>query len=77
MTAAAPGGTRALVRLRCRDSVEAERARRSLAADGQAHAALRVEGAVLVVEAASGSALGLLRTLDDLLGCLRAAEPEL
>ncbi|HUR63843.1 MAG TPA: hypothetical protein VM241_05105 [Candidatus Thermoplasmatota archaeon] len=68
---------RAVLRVRCRDSVEAEQARRSLAADGDGHASLRVEGAVLVVEATSASALGLLRTLDDLLGCLRAAEPDL
>lgn len=69
---------RAVVCVRCRDSIEAERLRRSLAADDAAgHATLRVEGAVLVVEAASASALGLLRTLDDAMGCLRAAEPDL
>ena len=71
------GRTRAILSLRCRDSGEAERARRSLAADDDGHAALRVEGTVLVVEAGSETALGLLRTLDDLLGCLRAAEPDL
>jgi hypothetical protein len=71
------GQARAALRLRCRDSVEAERLRRSLAADDAGHAALRVEGAMLCIDAASPSALGLLRTLDDALGCLRAAEPEL
>lgn len=69
--------TRAVLRVRCRDSVEAERARQSLAADDDGHAILRVEGLVLVVEAESTTALGLLRTLDDILGCLRAAEPDL
>jgi hypothetical protein len=67
----------AVLRLRCRDSGEAERVRRSLAPDDAAHAVLRVEGATLVVEAGAPAALGLLRTLDDLLGCLRAAEPEI
>jgi hypothetical protein len=67
----------AVLRLRCRDSVEAERLRRSLAPDDAAHATVRVEGATLVVEATSQARLGLLRTLDDLLGCLRAAEPDL
>lgn len=68
---------RASLRLRCRDSGEAERLRRSLAADDAGQATLRVEGAVLVVEAMSPTSLGLLRTLDDALGCLRAAEPDL
>jgi hypothetical protein len=71
------GGPRAVLRIRCRDSGEAERARRSLAADDDGHAVLRVEGTVLVVEASSATALGVLRTLDDVLGCLRAAEPDL
>lgn len=74
---AAAASPRAVLRLRCRDSGEAERLRRSLAADDAGHAALRVEGATLVVEADSATALGVLRTLDDLLGCLRAAEPDL
>ena len=75
MTAAAP--TRAVLRLKCRDSGEAERLRRSLAADDAGHAHVRVEGVVLVIEAEATSALGVLRTLDDALGCLRAAEPDL
>lgn len=78
MTAsAAHPAPRAVLRLRCRDSGEADRLRRSLSADDAGHAALRVEGATLVVEAESATALGMLRTLDDLLGCLRAAEPDL
>lgn len=67
----------AVLRLRCRDSTEAERLRRSLAPDDAAHAILSVEGATLRIEASSPAALGLLRTLDDLLGCLRAVEPDL
>jgi hypothetical protein len=51
--------------------------RRSLAADDADHAALRAEGATLRLEAGASTALGLLRTLDDALGCLRAAEPDL
>lgn len=70
-------GASAVLRLRCRDSGEAERLRRSLAPDDAAHAVLRLEGATLVVEAGPQAPLGLLRTLDDLLGCLRAAEPDL
>jgi hypothetical protein len=71
------GGVRAELRLRCRDSAEAERLRRSLAPDDAAQARLGVEGATLLIDASSPAALGLLRTLDDLLGCLRAAEPDL
>jgi hypothetical protein len=67
----------AVLRIRCRDAAEATRLLRALAADDPGHATLRQEGAGLVVEASSATALGLLRTLDDLLGCLRAAEPGL
>jgi len=73
MTAAA----RATLRLRCRDAAEASRLLRSLAADDPGAARLCADGADLVVEADSATALGLLRTLDDLLGCLRSAEPAL
>lgn len=66
-----------VLHLRCRDSVEAEQLRRSIAADDAGHLTLRVEGATLVVEADSATPLGVLRTLDDVLGCLRAAEPDL
>jgi hypothetical protein len=75
--AGAAGGPRIVLRVRCRDSLEADRLRRSLAADDAGHVLLRIEGATLVVEAASASALGALRTVDDALGCLRAAEPDL
>jgi hypothetical protein len=75
--AAARLAVSAVLRLRCRDSGEADRLRQSLAVDDAGHAAFRVEGATLVVEATAASALGLLRTIDDALGCLRAAEPDL
>ncbi|MFA5944269.1 MAG: hypothetical protein WC876_07380 [Candidatus Thermoplasmatota archaeon] len=75
MTAASRA--RAVLRLTCRDSGEADRLRRSLAADDAGHARLRVDGGVLVIEAEASSALGVLRTVDDVLGCLRAAEPDL
>jgi hypothetical protein len=74
--AASPSAT-AEVRIRLRDAAAAQRAYRALSADDAGHAALAVDGRDLVVVASSASALGLLRTLDDLLGCLRAAEPEL
>lgn len=65
------------VRVRLRDAAAAHRLRRSLAADDPGAAALAVDGHDLVVVASAPSALGLLRTLDDLLGSIRAAEPVL
>lgn len=65
----------ATVRLRLRDAAAAQRMARSLAADDPGSAALAAEGRDVVVACSAASALGLLRTLDDLLGCVRAAEP--
>jgi hypothetical protein len=50
----------------------ARRAQAALAPDDGGLLFTRAEGAVLVLEAASGSPMGLLRTLDDALACLRA-----
>ena len=68
---------RAKVRIRCADLADAERLRRALAVDDAGLAGIAVDGRDLVVTAAGPSALGLLRTLDDVLGCLRAAAPTL
>lgn len=70
-------GHDAALRVRCRSTEEAERLRRALAADDPGQASIRRDGPVLLLAAESSTALGLLRTLDDLLGCLRAAEPDL
>lgn len=51
---------------------EAERTGRSLAPDNLGHVAWVIEGSDLVLEASSETILGLVRTVDDLLGCLRA-----
>lgn len=63
------------VRVRLRDGAAAQRLQQSLAADDPEHAACTVEGRDLVLVASAPTALGLLRTLDDVLGCVRAAEP--
>lgn len=47
----------------------------ALAADDAAIAPCRAEGSQVVVQFTSGSALGLLRSLDDVVECLRAARP--
>ncbi len=47
-------------------------AMQALAPDNDGHAGLRADGDVLVVTADSATTMGLLRTLDDVLGCLRA-----
>jgi hypothetical protein len=65
------------LRVRCRGEAEARRLLRSIAPDDPGSAALAVEGADLALEVRSATALGALRTADDVLGCLRAAEPGL
>lgn len=63
------------LRVRLRDAAAAQAMLRSLQADDPGSAALATDGRDLVVVASASSAMGLLRTLDDLLGCVRAAEP--
>jgi hypothetical protein len=75
--AGVPAVVQAVVRVRCRDEPEARRLLQALAVDDPGAADLRHDGRDIVVRAAGPSALGVLRTLDDLLGCLRAAAPEL
>lgn len=61
------------LRVRCASRAEAERLGRALEPDNAGHVAWLVEGDELVLEASSETVLGLVRTVDDLLGCLRAA----
>jgi hypothetical protein len=53
-------------------ATDAARAEAALRPDNDGHLAARVDGTALVLEATSSSAMGLLRTLDDALACLRA-----
>lgn len=61
------------LRVRCTSRAEAERLGRALEPDHEGHVAWLVEGDELVLEASSETVLGLVRTVDDLLGCVRAA----
>lgn len=65
------------LRVRCAGPAEAERLRRALAPDDPGSVGLAVEGSDLVMSVRSGTALGALRAADDVLGCLRAAGPDL
>lgn len=76
MTPASPEVSLSL-RIRCGSAEEARRLLRALAPDDPGSVGLAVEGADLIVTARSATALGALRTVDDVLGCLRAAEPDL
>lgn len=62
----------ASLRIRFASHTDAERAGRALEPDHDGQAAWFVEGNELVLEASGASLLGLLRTVDDVLGCLRA-----
>lgn len=68
----APPAHTASLRVRFASRTEAERAGRALEPDNQGHVAWMVEGNELVLEASADTVLGLVRTVDDLLGCLRA-----
>ena len=69
----APPAHTAGLRIRFASHTEAERAGRALAPDNDGHVAWLAEGSELVLEASGATLLGLLRTVDDVLGCLRAA----
>lgn len=62
----------ASLRVRFGSRAEAERAGRALEPDNEGHVAWAVDGGDLVLEASAETVLGLVRTVDDLLGCLRA-----
>lgn len=63
----------ASLRIRFASHTDAERAGRALDPDNAGQVAWFVEGSELVLEASGDTLLGLLRTVDDVLGCLRAA----
>ena len=63
---------RGILRLQFPDRRAAEAARQAIEPDNLGHATCRVEGRTLVVEASAASMMGLLRSLDDVMGCLRA-----
>ena len=54
------------------DAAAARVALQALAPDNDGHLMASVAGATLTLSASSPDALGLLRTLDDALACLRA-----
>ena len=64
----------ASIRVRFTTVAEAKRAGASLQPDNEAHVAWLTDGPDLVLDASADSVLGLLRTVDDLLGCLRVLE---
>lgn len=65
---------RAVLRIACGDAARAERLRASLTPDDDGHLAMRVEADALVLEAGSDTPLGLLRTLDEAVAQLAAAQ---
>ena len=62
----------ASLRIRLKSSADAEAARRALEPENGPFLSALCDGATLVLEAKSGTALGLMRTLDDALDCLKA-----
>ncbi|HEX2021474.1 MAG TPA: KEOPS complex subunit Pcc1 [Candidatus Thermoplasmatota archaeon] len=65
---------RASVRLTFGSPAEAERLAASLAPENDGFLTARVEGRVLALDAEADGPLSLMRTLDDALACLSAAE---
>lgn len=63
---------RATLRIAFATHADAEAAQAVLAPDNGEHLQSRVEGRDLVLTAAAATPMGLLRTLDDALACLRA-----
>lgn len=66
----------ATLRIAYATAQDAEVAAQALAPDHDGHVAWRLERDVLVLQVTSKTTLGLIRTVDDLLGCLRALEPD-
>lgn len=64
----------ATLRVACGSPAAARRLQAALSVDDPESIETRVEDDVLEIRAASRTRMGLLRTLDDALGCLRAAE---
>lgn len=63
---------RATVRIAFPDAEAADTARQALEPDNDGHLDAVVDGTELVLTTESESIMGLLRTIDDALGCLRA-----
>lgn len=66
--------TRATLRLAFADAHEAARLASALAPENEHFLAVRQDDAVLVLDASADGPLSLLRTLDDALACLGAAQ---
>lgn len=66
------GPSSATIRIAFPDPDAAETARASLEPDNDGHLDAVVDGTDLVLTAESDSIMGLLRTIDDAMGCLRA-----
>ncbi|HLF16952.1 MAG TPA: KEOPS complex subunit Pcc1 [Candidatus Thermoplasmatota archaeon] len=64
---------RATLRLEFGSAAEARNVALALEPDHEGHLRSRLEGPLLVLEAESDSMMGILRSLDDALGCVRAA----
>ena len=64
--------TTGTVRIQFPDADTARHARAALEPDNEGHLDAVVAGIELVLTAEADSIMGLLRTLDDALGCLRA-----
>lgn len=62
----------ARVRIQLGSAAEAERVAAAIAPENEGYLACHLDGASLVLEAEASSAMGLLRTIDDALGCVRA-----
>lgn len=64
---------RARIVLSLASAAEASTLAAALGPDNGAHATARAKGSELVIEAEADTIPGLLRTVDDVLGCLRGA----
>lgn len=62
----------ATLTLQCASDAEAQALLEALAPDNEGFAAVTRDGTALTIRAESTSIMGLLRSLDDVLGCLRA-----
>ncbi len=71
---AGPEGTVATARVRIRlaDAAEAQRVADAIEPDNEGYLACEVDGDTLILRAEAASAMGLLRTVDDAIGCVRA-----
>lgn len=62
----------ARVRIHLGSDAEAQRVAEALRPDNHGYISCQRDGASLVLEAKAESAMGLLRSVDDALGCIRA-----